>query len=988
MIEFPRVMFFLLSLVLLNVSKEYNIRNIGGNNLKNLRYPDNAGDITIAHPDSLTPNEEDQLGKNVIHRHANFIQASASSRNMLHDKERHASKNLVSHEITGVVKGIIEGQPISIALGAQYSNNFESLEVLTLTASSPTFRFKVPAGKYYLRTFGAAYMTPSAIKVNVPCEKCKFVNTLYTDSIDMSPYENDPNLFIYEWELQSSAPIALEHINTIHNDDAEWTHEHDLSNELKLDGSGAAATLKEFYGIELMGLWGSEYADRLLNVIAKFPKCIQLVTYDKEERSRQRKHQKWILVQEDLGAFDMDVEIFGEGDNENYSKIVRVSKEAFEYSKKIVKNPGSNGKYYSRRLEKVLIRALLSSDYELFSTYFEQKHGVTLLDPERNYSLVERVTGYSYNDYQPWRQNIEELVELATSWDEYPQGFQKVSGLKYLGRRKNGLKHPVYPTAPAVAFPAGAQRDSLLEFMESAFVNYRDISHLVLHEIGHFIYVNLLSSELKNIWISTGQWYEEPLSPSKWATKNELGFVSAYAHDKTPGEDFAESIAAFVLNPRLLNSRSSIKYNWIKSNVFSGSFYVTNGKHKFEVLNLGNEIFYFPGRVKKIHAEVLGSPSEDKKVKINITLLSSKGKKGCAKNAYARFFSEQQTFKDVYFYTEDHSECSHNLYTEFTMNPSESRGKWVVESLTFKGENNVDRYTGLGSFMLYLYINNQDEDIEKPIPLLESVSIYPYNGVGTEDSLLRLQILVLEDKNLKIFGGTYASFASRENSSYSYSNHTYQSYDQELDVSKLNRDYFVNDISTSGFRQVSMDSCSAYTDMNVPNLKCFQVMNPVHIPKYCVGGRYYFRQFAVEDDAGNQNILNVSSNKYYADLVPSSERDRQEPVVRNVQVSSKPANNQHDGETIVNVDFSVYDDLSGVYYIYIYLRDPHGGRHASHIDRTILPKGKEYKSIKHQILLPKGSMPGTWLLEEIKAIDMCKNESRNVYTYSVFVENN
>ncbi|SBT75458.1 sporozoite invasion-associated protein 1, putative [Plasmodium ovale] len=979
----------LLLVAALHLSGAYNVKRLGTNGVKHLRYSDddkNGNIVGVNNLQSLV-HETNEPDRNNIYTQSSFMQSSAFLANMMHDREHVLSRNPITYSITGVVKGITEGQPISVALGAQYSNVFDSLEVKTLTASNPYFKFTVTSGRYYIRTLGAMYMTPSAIRINVPCQKCKYVNSFYSDIIEVSPYENDPSTFLYEWELQTSAPIASEHINTVHNDDAEWSHGHDLSNDLKLDGSAAAASLKTFYGVELTGVWGSEYADRLLTVLASFPECVKLVTYDKEERSKQRKHQKWILVNGDLGAFDMDIEEAGEEDNSEYSKIVRVSKNAFEYSKKSVINPGSNGIYFSRRLEKVILRALFSLDYELFFKYFEQKHGVMLLDPMRNHGLLENITGYSYNDYQPWQQNVEELVELATSWDEYPTGFQKVKGLKYLVRRKNGLKHPVYPTAPAVAFPSGSDVDSFIEFMESAFVNYKDISHLILHEIGHFIYVNMLSGELKKEWITLGQWYEEPLAPSEWATKDEVGFVSAYAHDKTPGEDFAESIAAFVLNGRLLNSRSPPKYSWIKKSLFKGSFYVTSGTHKFEVLNLGNAVYYFPGKVKKIKAQVLGSSTEDKIVKIEISLLSSKGNVGCAKNAYARFFSEQQTYRDVFFFTNNNSECSHNLYAEFVINSSESRGRWVAESLTFTGQNDIKRYTGLGSFLIYLYVNNQNEDIEKPLPLLDSVTIYPHNGVGSEDSLLRLNILVLEDSMLKIHGGTYASFASHDNESYSYGNHTYSAYDPEFNVQKLKNDYFVNDITTSGFRQVNMESCSAHTNMDVSNLKCFQVMNPVRIPQHCIGGRYYFRQFSVDDEAGNQNILNVSTDKHFADLRPSGVRDMIGPVVSNVKVTSQPANDQHDGETLVTLDFFAYDDLSGMNYIYVNLRDPHGGVHPSYVAKSALPMGRQNRKIVHVISLPKGSMAGTWLLEEIKAVDMCNNETRNVYTYSVFVEN-
>ncbi|SCM01869.1 sporozoite invasion-associated protein 1, putative [Plasmodium chabaudi chabaudi] len=993
-------MLILLFLIgLLGITQSYNIRhNESGDMLKQKYKNYRKGSNSINSNNSSTNEEKfsfDFIDNGFYGQYhpMNFMESSAFLDNMMHDKEDATYSNSRSYKITGTVKGIIDGYPVAVALGAQYSNNFDYLQIEKLTINNPHFTFNAKRGQYYIRIYGASYMTPSSIKISVPCNKCKYMNSSYSDEITITPYESDPSTFIYEWELQSSSPIPMEHINTIHNDDADWSHDHDLSNEIKLDGSGSSALLKTFYGIELFGFWGSEFSDRLLQILSRFPDCIKIDPYESNPQNVQRKPQKWILSPGDLGAFDMNVEVYDNGDNNAYSKMVRVASNAFGYSKKVVQTSEKNGRFFSRRLEKVIIRAILADNYNLFTRYFEEKHGVMLLDPIADMHIIESVTGYSYDNYQAWYQNVEEIVELATSWDELPQGFQKVPGLKYLSRRKNGTTHPVYPTAPAVAFPAGPNANGLLEFMELAFVNYRDISHLVIHEIGHFIYTNTLSDELKESWINLGQWYSEPLSPSLWATRDETSFVSAYAHDKTPSEDFSESIASFVLNSKLLNSRSNSKYEWIKKNLFNGGFYLTTGTHKFEVINLGNDVFYYPGKVKKLHVEVLGNSAETKLVKIDINLMSIRGQNvGCAKYAYARFFSEQGTYRDVHFFAKPGDDnvardCTHHLYTEFSVNATESKGKWVAESISFTGENNIERYAGLGSFLCYAYINNENEDVESPIPLLNSARIYPYDGQNGEDSLLRLNILVLDNSMLSIHGGTYASFASYDNESYSFGKYTVMAYDPEYDVSKLNNDYFVNNIYTSGFRQVDINACSAYTTMDLTNLKCYQVINPVPIPQYCIGSRYYFRQFSVEDEGRNKKILNVSTNDFFGDLKQSGIRDSKGPVVNNVNIQSRQANPHHDGETEVTLDFHIYDELAGVYNAHVFLRDPHGGVHYFEVPRTLLPRGGEARDVRHVIILPKGSMAGTWILDKIKTSDICKNETTNTYSYSVFVDN-
>ncbi|VWU52996.1 sporozoite invasion-associated protein 1, putative, partial [Hepatocystis sp. ex Piliocolobus tephrosceles] len=483
------------------------------------------------------------------------------------------------------------------------------------------------------------------------------------------------------------------------------------------------------------------------------------------------------------------------------------------------------------------------------------------------------------------------------------------------------------------------------EFMESAFVNYYDISHLFIHEIAHFIYFNTLSGGLKNEWINLGEWYEDENSQTNWATKNETQFVSAYAHDKTPEEDFAESIAAFVLNSKLLNSRSEMKYEWIKKNLFGGSFYVSSGTHMFSVINLGSGSYYFPGKVHKVKAVVLGAPNEDKKVRIDITLLADKkgSEDGCAIYAYSRFVSEQLTFKDIYFKTSDNSTCSHTLYAEFEMNKNESKGRWVFESLTFVGLNNIQRHLGVGSFVLYFYVNNDNEDIEAPIPLLDSVAVYKQNSDGITDALIRVNMLLLEDNTLKTHGGAYVNVASALGNTYSFSHYTYEAHNPEMDVSKLYSDYFVSNPQTNGFRQVSTKACKQYTTDDISNLKCFQIINTLHIPKHCASGKYYVRQIGLIDEAGNENTTNIPSNTFSAYIEPSGNLDTTAPTISNVRVTSKPANDQSDGETIVNVDFVAEDYISKIISINITLRDPNGGMHTTYFGHGELPSRNKKK---------------------------------------------
>ncbi|VWU52963.1 sporozoite invasion-associated protein 1, putative, partial [Hepatocystis sp. ex Piliocolobus tephrosceles] len=395
-----------------------------------------------------------------------FLQTSVNLQNLMHDKQPEHAGDATKYIVTGKVIGLVAGKPLNVVIAARYANPFDFLYTTTITTENPTFKFELTRGMYYLRTYGDNYLTPSAIKLNVPCADCNFVNPDFKNSIKVEYTEGDKNKFVFEYELQKASSVALEHINTTHKDQEDFEHNISLDSNLELDVSGAAATLKTFYGIELVGVWGYEFSERLLNVLSSFPECLQLISHDKAARDSQRKHQRWILSDEDLGAFDLEVvnnhdeDSSKHNEDKNYSKTVKISKFAFSFSRKYVKDSKKNGKYFSRRLEKLVIRLILENDYNLFKTYFKQKHGVVLLDPSRDAAFLEKITGYSSEEYQPWNHNVEEMIELATSWDEYPKGLQTVKGLGYLSRRKNGLKHPRYPTAPAVAFPAGQSVES------------------------------------------------------------------------------------------------------------------------------------------------------------------------------------------------------------------------------------------------------------------------------------------------------------------------------------------------------------------------------------------------------------------------------------------------------------------------------------------------------------------------------------------------
>jgi hypothetical protein len=191
--------------------------------------------------------------------------------------------------------------------------------------------------------------------------------------------------------------------------------------------------------------------------------------------------------------------------------------------------------------------------------------------------------------------------------EELPEGFHKQEGLKYFVRRINGQVNPKYPTAPAIAWT----HINTIEFMSGAF-NQTDISYvqrLILHEKAHFLWEFTFEEQLRNDWIKVGDWFIDPTSASGWSTSNTTEFVSAYAHQKNPNEDMAESIASYVTNPDILRSRSMRKYEFIRDRIMHGTRYIAQIREDltFMVYNLFPDLSY-PGKVIGVTVDIKGKP--------------------------------------------------------------------------------------------------------------------------------------------------------------------------------------------------------------------------------------------------------------------------------------------------------------------------------------------------------------------------------------------
>ena len=107
-----------------------------------------------------------------------------------------------------------------------------------------------------------------------------------------------------------------------------------------------------------------------------------------------------------------------------------------------------------------------------------------------------------------------------------------------------------------------------------------------------------------------------------------------------------------------------------------------------------------------------------------------------------------------------------------------------------------------------------------------------------------------------------------------------------------------------------------------------------------------------------------------------------------ITIQAEPTNPEApNGETQVDINFRVKDDISGYRSTDLYLRDPNGVmHHFRHYDPKDYYKvyftrdPAVYETYYQTIILPVGSIPGTWGIAEMKVFDKAYNVLRANFT--------
>ena len=125
---------------------------------------------------------------------------------------------------------------------------------------------------------------------------------------------------------------------------------------------------------------------------------------------------------------------------------------------------GAGPVLFPRGLHEAVVRFVTDggADRAALKRILQERYGLSLDVPDFT-ELTRHTTGETASRFSEFKN--EELMFLASMFEEYPEGMRLTPGLEYIVRRLDGTPHPLYPEAPAVAWPTAGY----IEFMESAF---------------------------------------------------------------------------------------------------------------------------------------------------------------------------------------------------------------------------------------------------------------------------------------------------------------------------------------------------------------------------------------------------------------------------------------------------------------------------------------------------------------------------------------
>jgi hypothetical protein len=696
----------------------------------------------------------------------------------------------------------------------------------------------------------------------------------------------------------------------------------------------SANSLQHDYNIILSNqdvTWTQEYASRLLAMMKVIPQPVGL-----NAQNQPLKPSKWVLT--NLALPD-DIHIV----RSDAGDVVTISSATMAYAApRMVLIDGVKGTFFSKRLHHALVRFVTNdgADIPAVEKILSERFGVSIMVPDYT-ALTANTTQEDKARFTQFRPR--ELIEIINMFEEMPDGFHVVKGLKYLVRRNFGQRNPKVFCVAAVAFPAAGY----IEFVDGAFTYLPYTHQTIVHEKSHFMWAFLFSDKLKASWAKLGGWYPDSTAKDGWATSQTTTFVSAYAHLKNPNEDMAESIAAFVLNPSELKSRALGKYEFIRDNIMHGASYAESVRSdlQFEVLNLFPDYDY-PGKIMRVDVSVDGAPEADKSVTIEIELNTQPGKFDAAQTAYMILRAPNGTYKELWFNPKGGGSTGHVLTGTLTISQYAKGGFWQAEQVRVIDAVGNTRYEGPHDFGWKMLVNNPREDTSVPHYVPHSLAM-KLQAPATVDGHTVQKLLVSWQVDasgpINELNDMYCALLEKNSGMLIAANGRYDAASKTASV-----EFDITEFFASGQYQVPYLSVK-----NAAGLRSWQYFSDS--PK----------------DELPSSITIVTPNPDY--LAPELDVNR-------ITIEATPSNPQTpNGETLVRIVFYARDDKAGIRNLYYTLLDPQGLSHnfyfAAESWKSRFFQGDPTLWTRYEITetLPVGSAPGKWGLANIEIHDQANN---------------
>ena len=736
--------------------------------------------------------------------------------------------------------------------------------------------------------------------------------------------------------------------------------------------------------------WTSEDAYRLYQTLKKF----NFSKYG--ERSTVNVKAKWILTDKYVDR-DIDFKTIDGVD------IITISRAAFTYaSPQVVTVDGVKGKFFSKRLFTALVYYYTDkgTKKDKIAEIAKTRYGFEFLLPSAQLKQLMSETETNFQEF-----TSDEKIVILSMFEEFPDAMQRQGELKYMVRRVNGQKHPIYPTAPAIAWVT----NSNIEWMEEAFIG-QDITYmqrLVLHEKAHFLWEHTFDKTTQDDWATIGGWYKEPSTSSGWATTNTTEFVSAYAHLKNPNEDMAESIAFYITNPEAFRSRSLRKFEFVRDRIMKGTRYISviRPDLTFQVFNLFPD-YNYPGKIKRTKLDVLGGANEDKKVVFEIELTIMDKAFDGAQQAQCRFVSSIGTIKDMWL-----NKVNSNgsiLRGEFTLSKYAKSGYWIIPQINIWDAVGNQRLENNSTYGIKCFVDNPLEDVTPPLYVqkslkMDSVSVKLIDFSGSlaidrcgscadtikPSDAIKVSFDMVEKNTINPDGRVTASiYLPTFDSTNKYNIQPY-SFETQITGNGILNDKPDSLKSVKFYFPVPDYYPSGYYSISALNMQDLALnVRQVLFDKDTANKNYFIPPFYVNQRAIRDSIYIKTK---YPDLKP--------PILdlNDIKIQATPTNPvAPNGETLFEMWLWIKDEsdfagkASGFANGYYMLRDPQGLEYRismqSDLGNTfynILPDSSIYGFKRYYLktLLPAGSPPGLWGVSAININDHAQNKK-----YYSFVE--